>query len=433
MASTQVDRINGLTGSTAVKTPVYCATTANITLAGEQTIDGVTTSSSRVLVKDQTNPVQNGIYDTSSGAWTRSRDMNGPRDARNGTLVTVTDGTQYSDTIWVLQSASTEVDFGTTSITFEDYNTALTGDYLTAVVTDIADGDILEWNGTDFVNVPLFSRSYAWENNHTFEANAIIEGKTIQPTRSELTIASAVITVTSSVHTVDTEADAASDTLSTISGGSDGMDLYLSSANGTRVVILDTAGNISIDGASSISLTNTSMTVHLKYRAAINKWVVINRFTIASALTYIQRVSASTVAMATGTTTMPADDTIPQNTEGFEVITVSVTPTSATSKLIIEATVHHSHSVSNNFVGVALFQDSTANALAVAANHVPDNAVIKQTTLRHVMTSGTTSPTTFKIRIGSNQAGTVTINGIGGSRYYGGVLSSLINVTEVSA
>lgn len=433
MASTQVDRINGLTGSTAVKTPVLCATTANITLAGEQTIDGVTTSSSRVLVKNQTNPVQNGIYDTSSGSWTRARDMNGPRDARNGTLVTVTDGTQYSNTIWVLQSASTEVVFDTTSITFDNYNTLLTGDYLTAVITDIAEDDGLKWNGTGFVNYPILSSAYSWENNHTFEANATIEGKTIQPTRSELTIASGVITVTSSVHTVDTESDAASDTLSTIAGGSDGMDLYLSSADGTRVVILDTADNISIDGPSSISLTNTAMTIHLKYRASISKWVVINRFTIASALTYIQRVSASTAVMATGTTTMPADDTIPQNTEGFEVITVSITPTSATSKLIIEATVHHAHSAGNNFVGLALFQDATASALAVAANHAPDNGTINQTSLRHIMISGTTSPTTFKIRIGSNQAGTVTINGSGGGRYYGGVLTSLINVTEVSA
>lgn len=433
MSSTQVDRINGLTGSMAVKTPVHCATTANITLSGEQTIDGVTTSGSRVLVKNQTDTTENGIYDTSSGSWTRAKDMNGPRDARDGTLVTVTGGTQYSDTIWVLQAASSEIVFDTTPITFENYSVLLSGDYLQAVVTDLAEDDILIYDGTNFVNAPLYTQDYDWGGIHTFESNAIIEGKTIQPTRSELTIASGVITVTSSVHTVDTESDAASDTLSTISGGSDGMDLYLSSANGTRTVILDTTGNISIDGASTISLSNTSMTIHLKYRASIAKWVVINRFTISSALTYIQRVSSVIVTSTTGTTTMPADDTIPQNTEGFEVTTVTITPTSATTKLVIEAIVHHAHSSGNNSVGLALFQDSTAGALAVASKYAADNGVIYQTTLRHVMTSGTTSPTTFKIRIGSNQAGTVTINGAGGSRYYGGVLSSSIQVTEVSA
>lgn len=54
--------------------PVACATTANITLSGEQTIDGVTTNSSRVLVKNQSTTSQNGIYISSSGSWTRATD-----------------------------------------------------------------------------------------------------------------------------------------------------------------------------------------------------------------------------------------------------------------------------------------------------------------------------------------------------------------------
>lgn len=56
------------------KQEVECATTANITLSGEQTIDGVLTSSSRVLVKDQVSPSENGIYLSNAGAWTRTTD-----------------------------------------------------------------------------------------------------------------------------------------------------------------------------------------------------------------------------------------------------------------------------------------------------------------------------------------------------------------------
>lgn len=433
MASTQVDRIGGLTGSIAVKTPVKCATTANITLAGEQTIDGVTTSSSRVLVKNQTDERENGIYDSSSGLWSRTKDMNGVRDARKGTQVLVTDGLENGETIWVLQADTDIVEFGVTEITFEAFEVLVTQAYLRAVITSIQTGDILVWNGTDFVNRSLEDHSHEWSVPQTFESNVTIEGKVITPSSTELTISGGSITPIGVVHTVDTESDAATDNLDTIAGGSDGQLLFLSAASGSRVTTLTTSGNIAIDGASTIALSNTSIIVMLVYRAALSKWAVINRFSVSTATNYIQRVSASTVAMATGTTTMPADDTIPQNTEGFEVITVNITPTSATTKLVIEATVHHAHSAGNNFVGLALFQDSTAGALAVAANHVPDNAVIVQTTLRHIMDSGTTSPTTFKIRIGSNAAGTVTINGIGGARYYGGVLSSSINITEVSA
>lgn len=55
---------------------VACATTANITLSGEQTIDGVTTSASRVLVKNQTTTTNNGIYVSAAGAWARATDAN---------------------------------------------------------------------------------------------------------------------------------------------------------------------------------------------------------------------------------------------------------------------------------------------------------------------------------------------------------------------
>ena len=55
MSSTQTDRIDGLSTSVAMKAPVVVATTANITLSGLQTIDGVSVvTGDRVLVKDQT-------------------------------------------------------------------------------------------------------------------------------------------------------------------------------------------------------------------------------------------------------------------------------------------------------------------------------------------------------------------------------------------
>ena len=55
------------------KAPALTATSANITLSGLQTINGVTlVAGNTVLVKDQTNAAQNGIYVASAGAWTYS-------------------------------------------------------------------------------------------------------------------------------------------------------------------------------------------------------------------------------------------------------------------------------------------------------------------------------------------------------------------------
>jgi hypothetical protein len=57
------------------KASCLAATTANITLSGTQTIDGVSVvAGNRVLVKDQTAPENNGIYLCAAGAWTRSTD-----------------------------------------------------------------------------------------------------------------------------------------------------------------------------------------------------------------------------------------------------------------------------------------------------------------------------------------------------------------------
>lgn len=94
-------------GSGAIKSPVKYATTANITLSGEQSIDGTATSTSRVLVKNQTTASQNGIYVTASGSWSRSTDMSTGSTIEGGTMVYVTDGTVNGDNLFGLTTEGT--------------------------------------------------------------------------------------------------------------------------------------------------------------------------------------------------------------------------------------------------------------------------------------------------------------------------------------
>ena len=118
MATTQNDRFRGLTGTLGVKAPCLVATTTNITLSGEQTIDGVLTSADRVLVKAQTTVSQNGIYLSGTGAWAREPDFDGPLDAVQGTLVPVSSGgTNQSQSLWMLTTADPVI--GTSNLTFE--------------------------------------------------------------------------------------------------------------------------------------------------------------------------------------------------------------------------------------------------------------------------------------------------------------------------
>jgi hypothetical protein len=81
----------------------------------------------------------------------------------------------------------------------------------------------------------------------------------------------------------------------------------------------------------------------------------------------LQVVNYQTGTMATGTTVLPFDDTIPQNTEGTEFMTLAITPTSATSRLKIDVVWMGSHTIINYFT-VALFVGTTANALASIPN-----------------------------------------------------------------
>jgi phage-related tail fiber protein len=99
----QVDRLDGVNEGIAYKAPVRAATTAAITLSGEQTIDGVAVVElDRVLVKDQADAVDNGIYDASTGPWRRALDANGNRDFVHGSRVSVNEGSTNGSTAWRL-------------------------------------------------------------------------------------------------------------------------------------------------------------------------------------------------------------------------------------------------------------------------------------------------------------------------------------------
>jgi phage-related tail fiber protein len=106
------------------KSSVRAATTANITLSGTQTIDGVVlVAGGRVLVKDQTTGSQNGLYVVSASSWARSADAdNSPAgEITSGLYVFVEEGSTNADTGWVL-ATNMPITLGTTSLTFQQFN-----------------------------------------------------------------------------------------------------------------------------------------------------------------------------------------------------------------------------------------------------------------------------------------------------------------------
>jgi autotransporter-associated beta strand protein len=93
---------------------VRAATTANITLSGTQTIDGVAVvAGDRVLAKNQSTKRENGVYVAAEGAWSRALDMNATGEARYGVTVSPLEGGQAGQT-WYISTRS-PITLGTTN------------------------------------------------------------------------------------------------------------------------------------------------------------------------------------------------------------------------------------------------------------------------------------------------------------------------------
>lgn len=100
------------------KVAARAATTANIALSGLQTIDGVVlVAGDRVLAKNQSAPLQNGLYVVSAGGWARTSDASVSTEVTSGMRVWVMEGTTQNQTCWLLTTLN-PITLETTSLTF---------------------------------------------------------------------------------------------------------------------------------------------------------------------------------------------------------------------------------------------------------------------------------------------------------------------------
>jgi hypothetical protein len=135
------DSFVSVLGTTAISSwkdiPCIVSTTTNITLSGEQTIDGVLTSASRVLVKNQSDQEDNGIYVSDAGAWTRATDADSAAELE-GAAVGVTQGTVGQNSIWL--QISDAVTLGTTPLVWQQIGFGVSSQSLDEVLATGNDG-----------------------------------------------------------------------------------------------------------------------------------------------------------------------------------------------------------------------------------------------------------------------------------------------------
>ena len=141
-----------------------------------------------------------------------------------------------------------------------------------------------------------------------------------------------------------------------------------------------------------------------------------------------------TGAHGSGTTLSPIGDTIPQQTEGNEVMTLAMTPIDAANKLYIHVALGTLWNGGNvQYYTLALFQDATADALACSNTTGSVASHNNNLSLTHFMDAPTAGvSTTFKVRVGGHQSGTTEWNGDYAGRKMGGVMATSITIMEIA-
>ena len=144
--------VDGVAQGLDVKRSVQAIAKANITLSGEQTIDGVAlVAGDRVLVMGQTTGTENGIYVVAASSWARSNDMAVGADA-SGAFTFVEKGTLNADSGWVCTNDKGAAVVGTAALAFSQFSGAgsiIAGDGLSKTGNQI---DVNVGNGIQIVS-----------------------------------------------------------------------------------------------------------------------------------------------------------------------------------------------------------------------------------------------------------------------------------------
>ena len=248
-----------------VHAAVECATTGNITLSAEQTLDGILTSADRVLVKNQSSADENGIYISAAGAWSRAADMDAAAEVA-GSFVFVSEGDTLGSTGWVCTNEPESVVVDTDAITFSQFSDAgyiTVSDGLVKTGNNIAVDEVLEDLDTlgpassdgEFL-VATAAGVFAWEKDATVRTSLGLEiGSDVQEYDAEL---AAIAGLTSAANKVimftGSETAGMLDLVTTV--GDPGDDTSLVSEQGIREAIEAAASgaNTALSNLASVAI-----------------------------------------------------------------------------------------------------------------------------------------------------------------------------------
>lgn len=146
---------------------------------------------------------------------------------------------------------------------------------------------------------------------------------------------------------------------------------------------------------------------------------------------YIRR---NYTAAATGSTATPYDDTIPTTSENDSYMTAGFVATNINNKVRIKVIAWHGHSVSSANIAGAIYDSTTCLIVGTICNSSGGQLQLMMN-LEYQAKPSATTYLTYDYRAGTKtgDTGTITLNGTGGSRQFGGVYGSFIEIEEIES
>ena len=166
-------------------------------------------------------------------------------------------------------------------------------------------------------------------------------------------------------------------------------------------VVNELTADASPDGSADYVLTYDASA------SAAKKVLINNLFASGAVAQTLIAVNSTRTALST---TMPHDNTLPQITEGVEIATVAITPTNASSTILIEGVVQCAMASNGTYTTAAIFIDSDADAIGATAQEC-DSSVAEHTfPFMFTHSPGDTSAHTYRLRVGNSSSGSY-VNG----------------------
>ncbi|RWD69592.1 hypothetical protein [Mesorhizobium sp.] len=370
------------------------ATTANITLYGLQTIDGVLTQvGDRVLVKDQADPTENGIYTASEGQWFRAADARTARTVQKGTTVHVQEGAVSADRVYAFETLDPVI--GADPITLSFY---LSQDTL---------GDAV-----DAANAAAASAAAALTSKNAAATSATSAAGSVTAAAGSATAASTSATnAAASATNAGNSATAAAGSASTAAGSATSAGTSASAAAGSASAASSSAT------AASGSATNAAI-------SATNA--------AASAVAAANAVAALGYTFSTSTTDAdPGNGTLRLNNASAASATAAYIDNLDSSGATVSGVLDTFDDSTNTIKGQLTLRSKASAAIAYVYNvtgSVVDGTGYRKLTLAYVSGAGTLPTTADGIWLIFTRAGDKGADGTGVGDFTGPASSATDNI-----